>query len=231
MIIAHHLVLTGYGHWLPNDPRGSDSLQTFTPELAAIAEMHFGRRKTQPSRDQLKEFHRKAEKLLAHPVLWFEQAGRARIAEAIGEVISEQHLVCYACAVLSCHVHLLIRRHRLRGHEMVTILKERIQRRMHESRTVPGEHPVFSADMRVYYKYDPRSVRACIDYIYGNFAKHRIPPVEYEFVSPYDDWPFHKHMTPPHVAPPNGLAILRRCSVVDVRLEGDTGRGARLRLS
>lgn len=24
-IIAHHLILHGYGHWLPNDPRGSGS--------------------------------------------------------------------------------------------------------------------------------------------------------------------------------------------------------------
>lgn len=24
-IIAHHLILHGYGHWFPNDPRGSGS--------------------------------------------------------------------------------------------------------------------------------------------------------------------------------------------------------------
>lgn len=27
-IIAHHLVLTGYGQWLSNDPRGSMSEKT-----------------------------------------------------------------------------------------------------------------------------------------------------------------------------------------------------------
>lgn len=197
MIIAHHLVLTGYGHWLPNDPRGSNSEETFTSELAAIAETHVGRRKRQPSRGELKEFHRKAEELLAHRVLWFEEAQRSLIAEAVGAAISEQRLVCYACAVLSCHVHLLIRRHKLRGQELVTILKERIRSRMHQSGVVPAEHPVFSTDMRVYYKYDPRAVRACIKYIHENFTKHGIPPVEYEFVSPYDDWPFHKDLKYP----------------------------------
>jgi len=80
---------------------------------------------------------------------------------------------------------------------MVTILKERIRRRMHESRAVPAEHPAFSTDMRVYYKYDPPAVRACITYIHGNFPKHGIAPVEYEFLSPYDDWPFHRHLKCP----------------------------------
>ena len=33
IIIAHHLVLTLYGHWLSNDLRGSGSTETRKPEL------------------------------------------------------------------------------------------------------------------------------------------------------------------------------------------------------
>ncbi|OQB82433.1 MAG: hypothetical protein BWX88_03985 [Planctomycetes bacterium ADurb.Bin126] len=29
MVIGHHLMFTGYGHWLPNDPRGSLSLRAY----------------------------------------------------------------------------------------------------------------------------------------------------------------------------------------------------------
>jgi len=32
MIIAHHLIWTAYGFWLPNDPRGSSSHGNFIAE-------------------------------------------------------------------------------------------------------------------------------------------------------------------------------------------------------
>ena len=76
MVIAHHLILTGYGHWLPNDPRGSMSVETYCPELARVAETHFGRKKQQPRREELRRFHQIAQKLLAHEVVWFNVAER-----------------------------------------------------------------------------------------------------------------------------------------------------------
>lgn len=80
MIIAHHIILTGYGHWLPNDPRGSLSKCFRAPELRALGEIHFGRKKTQPSAEELKAFYAKAREYLKHPILWFDHAKRqARI--------------------------------------------------------------------------------------------------------------------------------------------------------
>jgi hypothetical protein len=51
-VIAHHLVWTVYGTWLPNDPRGSGSryvAASALAELGGLAETAFGRaRKKRP---------------------------------------------------------------------------------------------------------------------------------------------------------------------------------------
>lgn len=192
MVIAHHLILTGYGHWLPNDLRGSMSPETYTPKLSQLAEVHFGRKKQQPSREELRRFYREARKYLAYDVLWFDGAERQAVAEAISEVIRRERLTCYACAVLSNHVHLLIRKHRLKGEDMSRFFKDASREKLRRANLSPPEHPVFSADTCDFYKSDTRAVRVCVRYIQENFRKHKLSEVEYEFVTPYDNWPLRK---------------------------------------
>jgi len=197
VIIAHHLILTGYGHWLPNDPRGSMSTRVHRPEVEELGEHHVGRRKEQPSREELRAFHRRATEALAHPVLWWNDAERQALTEAFGEAIAGEKLTCYACAVLSNHAHLLIRKHRLNADQLVGVFKDAGRRVIGERRLAPEEHPIFSADSCHVFKSDVRSVRVCIDYIQSNHAKHRLQPVPCSFVIPYNDWPFHKNLRQP----------------------------------
>jgi len=192
MIIAHHFILTGYGHWLPNDPRGSMSRQTLSAKLAPLGNGHCGRRKPQPSRQELKQFHRRAGELLDHAVLWFEDAERQALTDALGQVVRFEGLTCYACAVVSSHVHILVRKHRLKGEEMLSLLKEAGRRALHQRGRFPADHPVFSTDSCDVYKSDPQAVRNCIAYISDQYRKHGLTPMACDFISPYDDWPFHK---------------------------------------
>ena len=55
IILAHHLIWTLYGHWPPNDLRGSGSDIVHDEELAALAPVHHGRKPPhlQPSRTQM----------------------------------------------------------------------------------------------------------------------------------------------------------------------------------
>lgn len=48
IVIAHHLVWTAYGWWLPNDPRGSTSHWIASEVIAELGELHHGRKKIQP---------------------------------------------------------------------------------------------------------------------------------------------------------------------------------------
>ena len=57
IVIAHHLVWTAYGWWLPNDPRGSGSKQVNTAVLIRLGEVHYGRKQVQPAGWQ-RPFHK-----------------------------------------------------------------------------------------------------------------------------------------------------------------------------
>ena len=82
MVIAYHIILTGYGHWLPNDPRGSMSKEIAAGKLFALGSIHYGRKAIQPSREDLRAFRSQARPLLEHDVLWFDAAKRqSRSAE------------------------------------------------------------------------------------------------------------------------------------------------------
>src|SRR3954449_4554963 len=89
IIIAHHLVLTGYGFWLPNDVRGSGSTEVRKDALRNLAPIHHGRKKDQPTRDELRAFYRKANPRLEFEPLWFDSAKRQAIGDAFARVIAD----------------------------------------------------------------------------------------------------------------------------------------------
>jgi hypothetical protein len=70
IVIAHHLIWTAYGWWLPNDPRGSTSRAVASDVIAELGELHFGRRKVQPPTDIIRQFHDRAREVLKYPSVW-----------------------------------------------------------------------------------------------------------------------------------------------------------------
>lgn len=192
MLIGHHIILTGYGHWLPNDPRGSMSREVFVPEIRSLGEAHYGRKVVQPSREELRAFSREAETKLWFPLLWWNSAERLALMEALGKVVQKHHLTCYACAVLSNHVHVLFRKHRMKAEDMIGLLKNAGREALHELELAPQDHPVFNADSCHVYKNSAEEMQTCIRYIEQNYQKHRLSIIPCDFVTPYDNWPYHK---------------------------------------
>jgi len=119
MIIAHHLIWTVYGWWLPNDPRGSSSHEIRAEPLAALGPIHLGRKRPGPSTQELRHFHASARDLLAHEPLLLTEKGVHIVGQALGQAVDEHGYTCYACAVLPEHVHLLVRRHRDKAEQML----------------------------------------------------------------------------------------------------------------
>jgi len=194
LVIAHHIILTGYGHWLPNDPRGSMSRYLRKGELGEFGPIHFGRKPRQPSPGEIRDFYRQAEGALHSETIWFDAPERRAIGTALGRVMRESRLTCYACAVLRDHAHLVVRRHRLEGHAILRLLKDASREALRAKGLVAPSHPVWSEDVYVAYKNSPQAVRAVVDYVRGNFVKHRIPAQDWGFVVAYDDWPFRKRL-------------------------------------
>jgi len=59
MIIGFHITWTTYGHWFPNDPRGSWSDEVWNPQIAAVRPLDDGRKVTRPrpvARPELQRF-------------------------------------------------------------------------------------------------------------------------------------------------------------------------------
>ncbi len=124
VIIGHHLILHGYGQWLPNDPRGSGSTELRQDKLSNLGPIHFGRIRVQPPRDVLRGFYREATPRLDFPAIWFDGAKRQAIGEAFSRVVRDNRYTVWGCAVLRNHAHLCIRRHRDDARTMWTAFAE-----------------------------------------------------------------------------------------------------------
>jgi REP element-mobilizing transposase RayT len=112
VILASHLVFTGYAHWLPNDPRGSGSEELRKDDLKDLGDILPGRQFPQPPREEVREFHREAEPLLEHERKWFDEPMRGIIASAFAEAAKRHGYTIWACAICSNHAHAVVRTHR-----------------------------------------------------------------------------------------------------------------------
>lgn len=197
LVIAYHLIWTAYGWWLPNDPRGSGSRSIRSDVLAELGELHFGRKRVQPTGKVIREFYQHAADLLKHPLLTFDEACRLLIAESFAEVIEEQRYTCYACAIMPDHVHAVIRKHKHTAEEMVEHLKKASRERLIQACQRANTHPTWLAGpgWNVFLDH-PDEVRRTIGYVERNPIKIGLPAQSLPFVKPYDGWPLHPGHSP-----------------------------------
>ena len=143
MVIAHHLLSTAYGWWLPNDPRGSCSTCIASDVIAELGELHFGRKKVQPTGQEIRRFYREAEKLLQHPLLTFSQADVQIIAQAFADVIARERYTCYACAIMPDHFHVVNRKHKHSSEEMIRNFQDASRDTLRAAGHRTPDHPVW----------------------------------------------------------------------------------------
>jgi REP element-mobilizing transposase RayT len=194
MIIAHHLIWTLYGHWLANDLRGSGSIELYDEKFAPLGSIHHGRKpkQLQPSRGELRAFHKKAEPLLNFRRFWIDEAKRQAIAGAFAKVIAERHYTVWACAILSNHAHMVIRRHRDDALRMWSEIAAASRLVLCAFAEIGERHPVWSSRPYRVFLCTPADVRGRIAYVEGNPEKEGLPKQRYDFVQSYNNWPFHR---------------------------------------
>lgn len=185
MVIAHHLILTGYAHWLPNDPRGSTSREVVAGKLQGLGELHAGRKYQQPPRQELRSFYRDAQPQLEHPILWFDAAKRQVIADAFTHTMQECRYTCFACAILSNHGHLIIRKHRDRAETMIDHLRTESAAWLCRLADVPDHHPVWNTGHYKKFLFTPADITRTVAYIRNNPAREKIPEQNFPFVKQY----------------------------------------------
>jgi REP-associated tyrosine transposase len=197
MVIAHHLIWTAYGWWLPNDPRGSHSRALHKDVLAELGELHDGRKPIQPAHEEVEEFRNRAAPLLQYPVLSFDEVAREEIGRAFAEVIEAERYTCYACAIMPNHVHLLIRKHKHQAEEMMRALKSASRARLRTTGHRSEIHPTWTAvdGWKVFLEH-PDDVRRTIVYIEQNPLPLELLVQRWSFVKEYDGWPLHPGHSP-----------------------------------
>lgn len=141
MIRWYHAIISAYGFWLPNDPRGSWSDFVYAWELYRFGE---GATKVAAKRSHAHDphdvaFRRSAKKRLKYPPARLDDVCRRSIASGFARACHEFGFVIHACAIGFDHVHLVTSRDATRDIEsVVAVLKARATSQMKND----GTHPM-----------------------------------------------------------------------------------------
>jgi REP element-mobilizing transposase RayT len=110
-VLGFHLILTAYGFWLPNDPRGSWSDFVRAWEL-----LRFGRatkiddRRSVARRPHDRELRLAAKRALVRAPVEFAGIQARSIAKGFADFLDRTGRTVYACSILPTHVHMVIPR-------------------------------------------------------------------------------------------------------------------------
>ncbi|MCY2932262.1 MAG: hypothetical protein NTV86_22760 [Planctomycetota bacterium] len=103
---------------------------------------------------------------------------------------------CYACAIMSDHVHLLLRKHRDLVEDMIDRFQSVSRLRLRDLSLRPPDHPVWGGPGWKVFLDHPDEIRRTIRYIENNPVKLALPRQTWGFVKPYDGWPLHEGHSP-----------------------------------
>lgn len=116
-ILAGHLIITGYGHWLPNDPRGSGSESVREDELKQLGDIRRVGRKCNP------RVENSASSIRTQRLCWTRmRCGSTRgCASRLLTHFSTWSSNTDHCLGMRNHAHLVVRKHH--GRRFVEIIQ------------------------------------------------------------------------------------------------------------
>lgn len=112
MVVAYHVILTNYGFWLPNDPRGSWSTFVRSWEVflaAGPATKTDTRRSVAGVRHDFKR-RENAKSALAHPPVVFTGEQARAIGTGFARFAARSQCAILACSIMPRHTHLVLDR-------------------------------------------------------------------------------------------------------------------------
>jgi REP element-mobilizing transposase RayT len=159
--------------------------------IAELGQLHYGRKRVQPSTRTLREFFDRAKDNLKFERAEFSPHDVKLIADAIGETIRSRVYTCYACAIMPDHVHLVIRKHKHTAEEMIAHFQEASRLKLLDANLREPNHPVWGGPGWKVFLDSPDDIRRTIPYVQDNPIKTRRQKQVWDFVKGYDGWPFH----------------------------------------
>jgi REP element-mobilizing transposase RayT len=188
-ILAHHLILSSYGFWLANDPRGSGSDELREQKFADLGDIHHGRKTIQPTRTELRVFYQQATPRLDYRPLWFGPREREMIGAAVHDVVERCGYTVWACAIGSNHAHVCVRYHRDKYETIWAKLTAQARTWLIAEKIVAPEHPVWAERPYSVYLHSAEDIRRTIAYVEGNPSKEGLARQAWAFVRSYEAKP------------------------------------------
>jgi len=196
MVRAYHVIITAYGFWLPNDPRGSWSDFVGSWELRKFGEAT----KTETRRSVAGQRHDRDARLAAKaalkysPVVFNGEQARA-VGQGFAKSVVKSGITIWACAILPEHVHLVIARHQYRVEQLVNLLKGEATKELNRQQlhplsrfANPGKRaptPWAENEWKVYLD-DERAIRRSVNYVEGNPEKENKSRQRWSCVTKFD---------------------------------------------
>jgi REP element-mobilizing transposase RayT len=139
MVCAYHIILSAYGFWLPNDPRGSWSTWVRSWELfrAAGPATQVATRRSVAKRPHDRAARLRAKEALKYPPVIFNGAQARSVGLGFAEAARDGFYLIHACAVLPDHAHLVVARDGRPVEQINSHLKRAASKRLRQD----GLHP------------------------------------------------------------------------------------------
>ncbi len=191
MIYAFHLTWTTYGHWFPNDPRGSWSQEIWQPALRQVRELDEDRFVLQPRavpKAVLQRFMNRARSSLRHRTVVLGREEIVLVGTAFEEVLIGKGVCTLGCAIMRDHVHVLVRRPDCSHERLVSALKGRSAQRVRAHRGIPiaarrsERVPIWTVGYWVRYVPKVDVAEGVARYIEENPPRHGLPVQRWGFV-------------------------------------------------
>jgi REP element-mobilizing transposase RayT len=183
MVHAYHVILSAYGFWLPNDPRGS-----WSDFVGAWELLKFGpATKTDTRRSVAHNPHERslrvaAKRALKNRAVLFNGVQARAIGRGFARYTESTGPAIYACAIMPDHVHLVVSRHTYEVEQVIDLLKSNASRALNEENIKPPT-PWARGSWKAFL--DIEDMERAIRYVEQNPIRQGLRPQKWSFVKPY----------------------------------------------
>ncbi|MEM6756923.1 MAG: transposase [Planctomycetota bacterium] len=185
MVRAYHLILTCYGFWLPNDPRGSYSSRVWSDAIRQFGEAtKVNTHRSIAHRQHDHNARRAAKQALLRSPVRFNGKQAQCVAKAIGDIATRHQLSVRACAVMPDHTHVVVDRHTTIDAEgMIQRFKAKATQSLNAA-SLGFDGTPWSKGRWIVYLNTPEDVERATLYVEQNPIKAGLRPQHWSFVQP-----------------------------------------------
>jgi len=195
MVLAYHVILSAYGFWLPNDPRGS-----WSEWIRKFDLFRYGDATKVNTRNSVEhvphdyQWRLEAKKELDYPPVKFSELQVQAIAQGFRNYIEKSGVTFWAVSILDDHLHCVYKRHRYESEKVNNLLKGEltkslVQHGQHSfqefARSGKAPPPCFGRKWWTVFIDSENHFLQSLPYVENNPEKEGKPRQSWDFVTPY----------------------------------------------